>query len=268
MVQIPDTPARLRIVPISRLTAGPRWQLEAMRSLREPCLLWFTQGQGRITISGATRGFHAHNAIFIPAGVMHGLTVTHRAQGSMVLFGRDCRLDLPETQQHLRLREKVPQSELTGIIENIQRELDSRRPGAETAAHHHLGLLAVWLARQIAERAGDGPTATPRAAEKLAARYAVLLEREFHSGFGVADYAAALGVTPTHLTRVCKACSGRTALDLLQDRRLFEARRLLRDTALPVKDIAAALGFSTPSYFTRSFQHSTGQTPSAFRRNR
>ncbi len=268
MTVIPDPKTRLRLQPLSRLTGGPRWQVEAMRSLREPMLLWFTQGQGRITVAGTTRGFHAHNAVFIPAGVMHGFTVTHKASGSVLLFGSDCALAWPRAPLHLRLREKMAQTELTAIIDNIQRELDSGRRGAMTAAHHHLGLLSVWIDRQVSEREAEAPPTPHRASQKLAARYAALLEREFRSGFGVADYAAALGVTPTHLTRACKASAGRTALDLLQDRRLFEARQMLVSSSAPVKEIAQALGFSTASYFTRSFQHSIGQTPSAFRRNR
>jgi len=47
--------SRPRLVAIPRLAAGGKWRVEAMRSLSEPCLLWFTKGQGRITISGVTR---------------------------------------------------------------------------------------------------------------------------------------------------------------------------------------------------------------------
>jgi len=78
--------------------------------------------------------------------------------------------------------------------------------------------------------------------------------------------AAALGVTPTHLTRCCRAACGRSAIDLLQDRRIFEARRLLAETSLPVGRVGESLGFASAAYFTRAFQHLTGLTPSAFRR--
>ena len=54
---------------------------------------------------------------------------------------------------------------------------------------------------------------------------------------------------------------------LLQERVLFEARKLLAETRAPVKSIAESLGFRSPAYFTRAFQHRTGQTPTAFRRN-
>ena len=97
-------------------------------------------------------------------------------------------------------------------------------------------------------------------------RYTALLERDFRSGRGVADFAAALGVTPTHLTRCCKQTCGRPASALLHDRVIFEARRLLSETSLPVGHIARDLGFTSAAYFTRAFQHQTGKTPSGFRR--
>ncbi|GAB4388867.1 AraC family transcriptional regulator [Albidovulum sp.] len=260
----PSPPRDFRIVPIPRLASGGRWRVEAMRALSEPLLLWFTRGQGRITVGGLTRGYGAHNAIFIPAGVMHGFELGAQAYGNAVFFGTDCGLDLPATPQHLRIRDAAPQAELTGIIDHIQREAGSPHPGADRAARHYLGLLGVWLERQV--KASAAEAARPDAARRLAARYADLLEREFRSGKGVADLAAALGVTPTHLTRVCKQTCGRSASDLLHDRLIYEARLLLSETRLPVREVADRLGFTSAAYFTRAFQHRTGQTPTAFRK--
>lgn len=264
---IPEPPAvtPARVVPLARLAAGGRWRIEAMRSISEPLLLWFTRGQGRITVGGVTRGYGTHNAIFIPAGVMHGYESGAQTYGSAVFFGRGCTLDLPAAPQHIRVREVGPQAELSGLVDNIQRELDSGKPGADRAAQHHLGLLGVWLERNA--EAGQDPAGRPDAARRLAMRYTELLEHEFRSGKGVADYAAALGVTPTHLTRVCKQTCGRSASDLLHDRLIFEARLMLSETRAPIARIAEALGFNSAAYFTRAFQHRTGKTPSAFRRS-
>ena len=267
MTLIPDTPSALRLTPISRLAAGGKWRVEAMRSLREPVLLWFTQGQGRITLAGTTRGYGPNHAIYIPPGTMHGFEITPRVQGTAVFFGRDHGLDLPQGIVTLRPRDPMSQKELTGILEAIQRELESKRAGSVRAAQHHLGLLSVWMDRQI-DRDVATTTATPRpqAGARLVARYASLLERDFRSNRSVSDYAEALGVTPTHLTRVCRAACGKGAHQLLEDRLLFEARRLLAETRMPIKDVAEALGYNSPGYFTRAFQKSEGVTPSRFRK--
>ncbi len=268
MTLVPETPSALRLTPIARLAAGGRWRVEAMRSLREAILLWFTQGQGRITIAGTTRGYGPHNAIFIPPGTMHGFEMTSRVQGTAVFFGRDHGLDLPDTVHVLRPRDPVSQKELVGILENIQRELEGNRPGAARAAQHHLGLLSVWLDRQILRTGAPDPLpGRSAAAQRLVARYSALLERDFRTNPTVGNYAAALGVTPTHLSRACRATCGRSAHMLLEDRVLFEARRLLSETRLPVKAVAEHLGYNSAGYFTRAFQKAAGVTPSAFRKH-
>ncbi|MCL4187295.1 MAG: AraC family transcriptional regulator [Rhodobacteraceae bacterium] len=256
----------VRVMPIPRLAAGGRWRVEAMRSLSEPLLLWFTRGQGRITMGGITRGYSVHNAIFIPAGTMHGFEVGPQVHGTALFFGRSPGVPLPAEALHLRVREAALQFEINAQLDALARELESGMAGHDRAAACHLGLVSVWIERQAAA-AGDDRAPRPDAARRLAGRFATLLEREFRSGLGVADYAAALGVTPTHLTRACKQACARSASALLQDRVLFEARRLLAETRLPVKSISQQLGFTSAAYFTRAFQTRTGLTPTAFRRN-
>ena len=147
----------------------------------------------------------------------------------------------------------------------IQREMDSNTPAHDRATRHHLGLLGVWLERQSVRAAAETPR--PDAARRLVAKYTTLMEKRFRDGSGVGDLAAELGVTPTHLTRCCRETCGRSAIDLLQDRRIFEARRLLQETATPIGRIGSSLGFASAAYFTRAFQHHTGLSPSAFRRS-
>lgn len=263
MTPAADT-SKMRLVAIPRLAAGGRWRVEAMRTYSEPCFLWFTKGQGRITIAGVTRGYTAHNGIFIPAGVMHGFEVGAQVFGTAVFFGRESGITLPTEPLHLRIREVHAQQELNVILDAIQREIDSDVPAHERAAHHYLGLLGVWLERQANKSAAEA--VPPDATRRLVARYTALMEKEFRRGKGVGELACDLGVTATHLTRCCRETCGRSAIELLQDRRIFEARRLLSETDMAVGQIGASLGFASPAYFTRAFQHRTGLSPTAFRR--
>lgn len=256
--------SQLRVIAIPRLAANGRWRVEAMRSLSEPLLLWFTKGQGRITIAGSTRGYTAHNAVFIPPGVMHGFEAGPQVFGTAVFFGKSCDMTLPRQPHHLRIRESSVAQEINVTLDAILREMDSNTPAHDRATRHYLGLLGVWLERQVQKSAEE--VKRPDAAQRLVARYSTLLERNFRSGMGVAEFAGALGVTPTHLTRCCKQACGKPASALLHDRLIFEARSLLSDTRLPVGQIAGTLGFTSPAYFTRAFQHKTGKSPSAFRK--
>lgn len=255
-----------RVLPLARLAKGGRWRTEAMRSYGAPVLLWFTRGQGRITVNGKTAGYTAHNAIFIPAGTMHGFEMNSMVHGMIVVFpaGVEDRLSLPEDPVHLRLNEADQYIELNRLIDAIQTELENGNTASDRALLSHAGLLSVWIERQMAGRKVKGPRED--AATRLAAAYAALVEKDFYSSKTVRDYARALGVTPTHLSRVCNKACGRPASAILSDRVHYEARRLLTETHMPVKDIAVALGFASPAYFTRAFSQYTGRTPSAFRR--
>ncbi len=174
-------------------------------------------------------------------------------------------LSLPLAPLHLRIREVHAQQEVNVLLDMIQREIDSVTPAHERAATHYLGLLGVWLERQAVRAAPEA--VRPDAARRLVTRYTALMENRFRSGAGVGDLAGELGVTATHLTRCCRETCGRSAIDLLQDRRIFEARKLLAETDAPVGRIGSALGFTSPAYFTRAFQNLTGQSPTAFRRS-
>lgn len=258
------TPQDLRLVPVQSLSRGGRWRAEAMRSYSVDQLLWFTRGQGRMTVAGVTRGYGSHNVVFIPAGTMHALEIGSQVFGSVLFFGADHGLPLPDGPRHLRIRDVQDQVEMTAILDGLQREAEGDRPARLRAMQYHAGLLSVWLERQLLDH--DDALAAATAARRLARRYSDLVEHWFHTNRGVSDYAAELGVTPTHLTRVCKECMSQTASDFLAARKIAEARRLLADTKLPVKEIAAGLGFASPAYFTRTFHARTGKAPGAFRR--
>ena len=254
-----------RLNAIPRLPSGDRWRVEGMRSLEEACFLWFTKGQGRITIAGQTRGYTANNGIFIPKGVMHGFEVGAQVFGTAVFFGPDADDDLPKTAVHLRIRDGHTQQEVNATLDAMQRELNGSEPGNLRAAQAHRDLLSVWIERLSLRLGEDGQK--NQASRNLVARFTHLMERKFRSGVGVGDLAAELGVTPTHLTRCCRQTSGRSAIDLLQDRRIFEARKLLSETNLPINVIGSSLGFTSAAYFTRAFQNRTGMSPREFRRS-
>ncbi len=264
MTEIFRKPDAIRVTSISQMVKGARWRVEAMRSYSTDVFIWFTRGQGRITISGITRGYNSHSAIFIPAGVMHGFDVSANVSGSVSFFPNGMISNDNIGSQHFRINNIDVQKELTGILDHLQREISNSHPESQSAAQLYAGLLSVWIKRQMIEHAD--PEEKPNAAQRLCTKFTELVESEYQSGKNISQYAAELGVTPTHLSRVCKQTCGRPASSLLSDRVIFEARRLLRETKTPINKVADQLGYTSPAYFTRSFQHHTGQTPSHFRR--
>lgn len=241
-----------------------RWRTEAMRSHSTGRLIHVTKGQGRITIAGLTGGYGPNNLIYIPPHTMYGIEVGPTVFAQIMALPDDVE-DWPATPFHLRLLDVVVQKELQSLVEAIERELQPA--GNVRAALCHLGLLNVFVERQLAKGGNEGSDARRQSASaRLVARYTDMIARDFRNNTSVADYAQALHVTPTHLTRCCKQTCDRSALGLLNDRIYYEACVLLRETDTTVQDIAQSLGFQSAPYFTRSFQSRAGLTPSEFRK--
>jgi AraC-like DNA-binding protein len=80
------------------------------------------------------------------------------------------------------------------------------------------------------------------------------------------DYAAMLYVTPNHLNALSKDITGRSAGELIRDRILLEAKRLLVNAEMTVSEIAVELDFSDNSYFSKFFKKYVGITPEIFRK--
>ena len=255
---------QFRVEQLPRVTPDNKWRTEAMRSYDQPMLLWFTRGQGRITIAGVRHGFGPHHAVFLPAGTMHAYEMLGQVLGMAVFFPKESTLDLPDSAIHFRFRDVQQQVELTAHIDNMNCEFEEAHRGQDRALLAHAGLMSVWLDRQITDENLHPLTAD--ASQRLAAAFTALVEADFRTGSTINEYAAKLGVTPTHLTRSCKMACDRPASAILSDRVHFEARKLLRETHRPVKTIAEELGFSSAAYFTRAFLKQTGQTPTEFRR--
>lgn len=125
--------------------------------------------------------------------------------------------------------------------------------------------LAAWLRETLEhafstiERQPDftPPLLVTRALEFIRAN----LDREL-SRDEVARHA---GVSSGHFSRLLKERTGRTFIELLRQCRIDLACELLRNTELPLAEIAGRCGFCDQSYFTRVFHDVKGLTPRQFR---
>ncbi len=78
------------------------------------------------------------------------------------------------------------------------------------------------------------------------------------------NYAFKLNITKKHLNRVAKSCIGKTSTQLISERIILEAKRMLIYSKLNVTQIGEELGYFDNSYFVRFFKKNVGITPFAF----
>lgn len=93
-----------------------------------------------------------------------------------------------------------------------------------------------------------------------------LIDSSFMRDLPITELAAAAGVTPQHLCRIFKETMNMRPGEYLTRRRIQEARILLKDTLLPIAEIAKRSGFSDAGYFSTVFRKLEGVPPAEFRR--
>ena len=74
-------------------------------------------------------------------------------------------------------------------------------------------------------------------------------------------------MAPSRFCREFKAAFDKTFVEYLANYRMTHAKRLLANPSMPVCDVAVAVGFNDPSYFTRVFRRQEGVSPSEYRAN-
>jgi AraC-like DNA-binding protein len=159
----------------------------------------------------------------------------------------------------------VPPEQRCAFVEHIvavDREVRERRDGSNEAAIAHLTLLLVAVSRLAADVSDD---LVLRDEQQLAAVFDAI-EAGFRGPLTLADVAAAVGLSPGHLTTVVGRKTGRTVQQWITERRMVEARRLLAETELTVEAVGVRVGYRDPGYFARRFRRAHGASPLEWRR--
>lgn len=100
----------------------------------------------------------------------------------------------------------------------------------------------------------------------LVPQFKILVDQHFKERVQVSDYAEMLHVTPGHLNDTVKNSIGRSAKQIIDAKRIMEAKRLLFWQKHSVKQIAGELNFDDDAYFSRFFKKHTGLTPAVFQK--
>ena len=147
------------------------------------------------------------------------------------------------------------------VMGRVAKSLVEGRWGRERAA----GWLRVLFAA-FAEVAGRGGAEPLRAGNRrVGEALAFLQTRYYEPGLSVADVAAAVGVSASHLSSLFRAATGQTVHQALVDIRMRRAWALLEAGSHTIKEIAALTGWSNQHYFSAAFRKSHGSPQTAIR---
>lgn len=239
-----------------------RYRIAPHRHERFFQILSLTGGWAYVTLDGEAFDLKPPAIVVVPALTVHGYVFSDDVEGVVVtLMERDVAEGLEAPPAGVITSGTA---EINNVLDALLAEAD--RPGGwhDVAMRAHITLLQVTLHRARQLRA-------PRSAGAARARFHAtafrwMVDQRFRETRRIADYAKSLGISQTHLNRVCRQELGISALTVIERRIALEARRQLLFSTLTIKQIGAGLGYDDPAYFTRVLKRVLGATPAAFRR--
>lgn len=154
---------------------------------------------------------------------------------------------------------------VTGVLDLLWQAADAEAPATKLYTD---GLRQALVGALVALALG-GPGARPAALPPWRRKRAeALLADRLDEEIGIAEVAAAVGLSPFHFARAFKATTGLAPHAWRNARRIAEAQALLADHRRPIAAVAAACGFASQAHFTHAFRRATGEPPGAWRRAR
>lgn len=159
---------------------------------------------------------------------------------------------------HFKVADVLPvQNLLENMIWSLVNEMPNhRRINQNTMALLFLQLLNHTEQMSVAQSPGYGQAIVVEVLREI---------EENYPRASLAPIAERYNVSTAYISALVRKATGHTFKTLLQNKRMDKAAQLLRQSALPVEDILAAVGYSNSSYFYRLFRTVYGMTPAEYR---
>jgi AraC-like DNA-binding protein len=239
-------------------------------------ILWLTSGKSTNVIDYHQTIVQPHTLFFISPGQLHLMSGASNVKGYSITFTEEFLLltannkdrllalsflDNSYAEPFLKLNASA-RSELKAVLQLLEQEVML----AERSPVIISNLLFVMLNK--IQRIINAKKATPDQANIIRfKKFKNLIEVNYKTQEGLPFYARQLAITPHRLNEICKLVSGKTAGEIIRERSLLEAKRLLIHSDLTVGQISNQLGYEDLSYFSRQFKEKELMTPSAYRKS-
>jgi len=169
------------------------------------------------------------------------------------------------SQEVIPVKDEATLEELQTYARLMQQEFNSNRPQKNLVLLNLLNAFIICSARLMSCKTKIVQMDSSQ--NKIVRQFKTLIDDNYLHRTQVAQYADMLYVTPGHLNDLIKSVTGKTAKQIIDEKRIIEAKRLLFWDEHSVKEIAGHLNFEDDSYFNRFFKKHTGQTPALFQKN-
>lgn len=242
-------------------------------------IIWFQEGEGVHYVDFNEYPVTSGTIFFISPGQIHSFDGRHDQKGVVLKICTEL-LNDETSSESMYLRYNVfnafdylpyrkiserDNEKLSVIISALKDELDD---GDNIGHKDYLqSLIKMFLIRVQRNTSTEETTMLNpvRTSHKTFLAFRQLIEENYCRLHTVKDYAYLLNVTTKTLTLYVNECSTYSPLEIINNRIILEAKRLLRYSNLTVKEISFRLGFDDSSYFAKFFKRSVNQSPADYR---
>lgn len=234
-------------------------------------LFLIDSGSGLLHADAERLLFEGPCALLVPASVVHGLNFDPGARGCVLTLSEALRARLATHDRLLDALFSQPRVLSLGdrirtfdcVLRRLGHELAWTAPGQGAMVQALALEMFVELVR-LAHHGDDRARRRNGAYAGLVTRFRREVELHFRTVSGVTAFATRMNCTPRRLRAACLCVAGVTPGQMIQDRRMLEAKRLLSYSDMSVAETAYHLGFEDPAYFSRFFTKHCGISPRDF----
>ncbi|MEX3773545.1 helix-turn-helix domain-containing protein [Pseudomonas sp. MYb118] len=265
------TPDLLHCETISTRSREHQWEIKPHRHADLCQLLFVFKGQAELEIEGQRTQLSEPTLLVLPPLSVHGYRFSEDVEGVVVTLAAPLVAHLQAQLGHsinaLALADSYPagpdSAYLDSLFNALQAEYTRQQPAREMLMHSLVSVILVWVSRQALQR--RSATQRPQRTREYLNGFIQLVEETYRQHVKVEDLAHRLGISVSHLNSTCRELAGQPALQIVHERQLLEAKRLLTYTSMTIYEMSDVLGFSDPTNFTRLFRRRVGISPKTFR---
>ncbi|WP_395598179.1 helix-turn-helix domain-containing protein [Pseudomonas sp. A1437] len=265
------TPDLLHCETISSRSREHQWEIKPHRHADLCQLLFVFKGQAELEIEGQRTQLETPAIQVLPPLSVHGFRFSEDVEGFIVTLAtpliHHLQAQLGDAVHALAQAHAYSAGNdgeyLYSLFSALQAEYNGHQPAREMLMHALVSVIMVWVSRQAIVR--HKASQRPQRQREYLNGFIQLVEETYRQHVKVEDLAHRLGISVSHLNGTCRELAGQPALQIMHERQLLEAKRLLTYTSMTIYEMSELLGFSDPTNFTRLFRRRVGISPKAFR---
>lgn len=247
-------------------------------------IIFIKSGKGKHVIDGKTYYLEPSTFYLIGKGQVHEFIEGHNLQGYLIrfldnfippsslntneAFNSTLLSNIVSTNKlHIPFPEIKYYEDILDILHYEFNENDLDYSKTKIIQHLLLALLSK-LERRLRSLSKEKIVKTEDTETKMYHSFLLLIEENYKKEHEINYYVQQLRVNKRKLAFICKALGNKTPKQILNERLMVEAKRLLLYTAQSSKEIAFELGYDDPAYFSRFFKKYNGISPRSFKESK